>query len=150
MSTPRRAVRAQSDTWNLTLQDEVHIDGALTEAEAMSFDAVYFPGGNTSHLLERVRSTGFDRIIKRMVYANKVYVGVSAGSIIATPNINKADTGNPDTQAAGLSLLHAYIDVHCEDGTKPRTDLPLPHVPLTDRQALWVTCTGFELIEGND
>lgn len=127
---------------------EHDIDGTLTETEAMSFDVIYLPGGSTSHLLERIRETGFDSIIKRMVYANKVYVGVSAGSIIATPNIDKADVLNPDTQTAGLALVHAYIDVHCTELTSRHTDLPLPHIRLTDRQALWVTYAGFTVIEG--
>ena len=125
---------------------EHDIDGTLTEAEAMSFDVIYFPGGSTAHLLQRIKDTGFDSIIKRIVHANKVYVGVSAGSIIATPNINKADVTNPDT--AGLALVHGYIDVHCTDTAIQRTDLPLPHIALTDRQALWVTSAGFEVVEG--
>jgi len=124
---------------------EHELDGSLTEAEAMEFDILYIPGGNTRHLLNRIKETGFDRIIKKMVYANKVYVGVSAGSLIATPNIDKDDPLNPES--AGLALVHAYLSVHCTDETQ-LTDLPLPHIALTDRQALWVTYSGFGIIEG--
>jgi len=124
---------------------EHDVDGSMAEAEAMGFDVIYITGGSTAHLLERIKRTGFDEIIKKMVFANKLYMGVSAGSIIATPNINKDDVLNPDS--AGLALVQAYISVHCTDETTEQT-LPLPHLTLTDRQAVWVTYSGFEVIEG--
>lgn len=119
------------------------IDGTLTAEQAMEFDAVYVTGGDTGYLLERVKTTGFDKIIKKMVYAGKVYVGVSAGSMIATPNI-----GSPGAkETAGLCLLNAFITVHCPKGTEPKIDLPLPHIPLNMGQALAVNWSGYELIE---
>jgi len=126
---------------NITVYD---LDGSMPEEKAMTFDVVYFTGGNTRHLLRRVKETGFDVIVKRMVYANKVYVGVSAGSIIATPNISDPF----DEQTAGLSLVNVYLSVHQPEGTLPRSDLPLPHIPLTDNQALVVSWAGYEIIEG--
>ena len=55
------------------------IDGLLSEEKAMSFDVIYFSGGNTPYLAKRVRETGFDEIVKKMVFSNKVYIGMSAG-----------------------------------------------------------------------
>ncbi len=111
--------------------------------DAMGYDVVYFTGGDTAHLLRRVRATGFDRVVKAMVFAGKVYVGVSAGSLIATPNIGQLE----DTDTAGLALVPALLSVHCPADAKPRGDLPLPHLPLTDRQALAVAWDGWELLE---
>jgi len=120
------------------------IDGGLYEDDAMTYDVIYFTGGDTGHLLQRIKETGFDIIVKKMVYTNKVYVGVSAGSIIATPNI-----GDPfDESTAGLCLVNAYLSVHCPENMELRTDLPLPHNPLTDNQALVVTCDGYKVVEG--
>lgn len=120
------------------------VDGSLHEDDAMTYDVIYFTGGDTRHLLQRIKETGFDIIVKKMVYTNKVYVGVSAGSIIATPNI-----GNPfDESTAGLCLVNAYLSVHCPENMELRTDLPLPHIPLTDNQALVVTCDGYKVVEG--
>ena len=77
-----------------------------------------------------------------MVYANKVYVGASAGSLIATPSI-----GEPyDKEKAGLCLINAYLSFHCPKGTEAKTDLPLPHIPLSGGQALAVNWAGYELI----
>lgn len=120
------------------------IDGSMSEAEVMKYDVIYFTGGSTGHLLKRIKDTGFDSIVKKMVYANKVYVGASAGSIIATPNIG----GAFDEKTAGLSLVNAYISVHMPANGMGRTDLPLPHIPLTDNQALAVSWAGYEIIEG--
>jgi peptidase E len=125
---------------NITVYD---IDGSLTIEEAMEHDVIYFTGGDTEYLLERVKETKFYSIIKKMVYANKVYVGVSAGSLIATPNI-----GSPtDVKTSGLALVHAYLSVHQPEGTNSKTDLPLPHIPLTDKQSLAVNWSGYEIIE---
>ncbi len=109
----------------------------------MSHDAVYVTGGSTGYLLKRVKETGFDKILKKMVYAGKVYVGVSAGSLIAAPNI-----GNPyDKETAGLCLVNAYLSCHNPEGAEARTDLPLPHIPLSGGQALVVGWDGYELVE---
>jgi len=120
------------------------IDSSMNENEAMAFDAIYFTGGNADFLLQRIKETGFDKVIKKMVYSNKIYIGVSAGSLIATPNI-----GNPyDRETAGLCLINAYLSVHCPADATPRTDLPLPHIPLSDNQGFVTACSGYELIEG--
>jgi len=84
------------------------IDGSMGIDEAMEHDVIYFTGGDTSYLLDRVKKIGFDTIIKKMVYSGKVYIGVSAGSLIATPNI-----GEPyDEKTSGLCLINAYLSVH--------------------------------------
>ena len=125
---------------NITVYD---IDGSLTADEAMVYDVIYFTGGDTGHLLRRIKDTGFDATIKKMVYANKVYVGASAGSIIATPNIRDPF----DEATSGLALVHVYLSVHQPEGVPVRTDFPLPHIPLTDNQALAVNWDGYEVVE---
>ncbi len=118
------------------------LDESMSEDEAMRYDVVYFTGGSTAHLLRRLKEYRFDETVKKMVYAGKVYVGVSAGSLIATPNI-----GEPfDADTAGLCLVNAYISVHQPVDSEARIDLPLPHVPLSDEQALVVGWNGYEVI----
>ncbi len=121
-----------------------YLDKDLSEAEAMSYDVIYFTGGDTGYLLRRIKESGFDLLIKKMVFRNKVYVGVSAGSLIATPNI-----GDPYNEAtAGLCLVNTYLSVHCTGDEEQGTELPLPHIALADHQALAVTCKGYRVIEG--
>ncbi len=49
---------------------------------------IYVEGGNTFLLLERAQQTNFISIIRKLVLEEeKVYIGTSAGSIIASPDI---------------------------------------------------------------
>ena len=119
------------------------IDGTMTADEAMTYDAIYFTGGNATHLLKRVKETGFDAVVKRMVYSKKVYVGASVGSMIAMPSV-----GDPsDAENMGLCLINAYFSVHNAPNTPPSLDLPLPFIPLTDNQAIAVRWDGYEIVE---
>ena len=123
------------------------IDGLLSEEKAMSFDVIYFSGGNTPYLAKRVRETGFDEIVKKMVFSNKVYIGMSAGSMLAMENFNVDDLPEESPMDfIGLGLIHAYFTVHCKPGTPNRTDFPLPHIALQCNQGLEVTSNGYKLI----
>ena len=74
-----------------------------------SFDVVYVCGGNTYYILDRLRKTGFDKLIKKLVEKNKIYIGVSAGSIIAGPNIKIAGWGSEgDANEVGLKDLTGF------------------------------------------
>lgn len=130
---------------NITVYD---IGGSMRADEAMTYDALYITGGNTGYLLNIIKKTGFDAVIRKMIYANKVYVGVSAGSIIAARDISTATQTDMAGDLNGLALVNAFISVHCPENAQPRTDLPLPHIPLTDNQALAVSYSGYELING--
>lgn len=57
-------------------------------------DVVYVCGGNTFHILDRMKKSGVFNFIKQESEKNIVYVGVSAGSIIAGPNIEIAGHGS--------------------------------------------------------
>lgn len=129
---------------NITIHD---INGSLTEEEAMKFDIIYVTGGSASYLARRVKEFGFDEIIKKMVFSNKVYVGMSVGSMLCMPNFNLDDVYNSEFE--GLGLINAYFSVHCEKGTPNRCDLTLPHIALQENQAIEVTSDGYGLIESN-
>src|SRR5947207_2157169 len=47
------------------------------------YDVIYVCGGNTFYLLHKLKEIGFDKKIIELVESGKVYVGVSAGSVIA-------------------------------------------------------------------
>jgi len=130
---------------NITIHN---IDGLLSESEAMTHDAIYFTGGNTPYLAKRVFEFEFDKIIRQMVFANKVYVGMSAGSMVAMPNFNVDNLPEHNNEFAGLGLINAYFTVHCKPGIPNRTDFLLPHISLTENQALAVNNDGYELIDG--
>ena len=81
-------------------------------------DVVYVSGGNTFHLLDQVRKTGFDVWLKENL-GNKVYVGGSASTILMAPSINVAGLEPGDenlpglTDLTGLSYVPFEIEPHC-------------------------------------
>ncbi len=80
-------------------------------------DVVVIGGGNTYHLLDQVRKSGFDLWLKDNMN-NKVYVGISAGSILMTPNIDIAHVDDGDvnicriTGVTGLGLVDFEVSPH--------------------------------------
>ena len=133
---------------NITIHD---IDGNLSEAKAMTYDAIYLTGGSTRYLAKRVREADFAKIIIKMVHANKAYIGQSAGSCLAMASfdIDVDDyPGKNPQDFIGLGLINAYFSVHCKPGTPNRTHLPLPHIAMQCNQAIAVTSEGYKLIEG--
>jgi peptidase E len=123
-------------------------DHSLAERLA-GFDVVYIQGGNTFYLLDQLRRSGADKIIRDLVLGDHVvYCGISAGSIVACPDIAVAGW-SPEwdhnevglTDLAGLGLIPFILSPHYErkDATLIAARLPLPHPFLTleDGQA-WV------------
>ena len=50
-------------------------------------DAIFVAGGNTFYLLEKMRACGFDKVINDLKSSDKIYIGSSAGSCVAGPDI---------------------------------------------------------------
>ena len=81
---------------------------SMTIEELSEFDAVYFTGGSPQYLLDRINDTGFNVPLGDYVNNGGVYVGVSAGSIVAAGNLPN-----------NLGHLKASLRVHLETGTAP-------------------------------
>lgn len=101
------------------------------------FHALYVCGGDTEHLLKEIMKTGFDKRIREFLDEGGVYVGVSAGSIVAGPRV-----GNQE----GLKFVDTIIVPHYSDENAERrarvemlrAETSDPVVPLTDNQALLI------------
>lgn len=57
------------------------------EEKLKNNDFIYISGGNTFFLLQELKRTGADKIIIEEVNAGKLYIGESAGAMIASANI---------------------------------------------------------------
>ena len=53
-------------------------------------DCIYISGGNTFFLMQELKKTGTDQLIKEQVERGKLYIGESAGAMILAPNIEYA------------------------------------------------------------
>lgn len=72
----------------------LNIAKSNTFPRPFDYDIVYVCGGNTYYILDRIRKVGLDKSLKRFVKNGGVYVGVSAGSIIAGRDISIAGWGS--------------------------------------------------------
>ena len=52
-----------------------------------NIDIIYFSGGNQFYLLEKIQESSCSQLIYNYIKNGKVYIGCSAGSIIAGPDI---------------------------------------------------------------
>ena len=86
---------------------EANISTKINARKYTNFDVFYSCGGNTFYILDRMRKTGFDGLIKRFVRKNKLYVGVSAGSYIVCPTLEAAAWNHADRNIIGLKNLNA-------------------------------------------
>lgn len=58
------------------------------EADLNGFDYIYLSGGNTTYLLQQSQKSGFISLVKELVQKKgKIYIGTSAGSMIAGPKL---------------------------------------------------------------
>lgn len=79
----------------------------------MSADVIFVSGGNTFHLLEQARASGLLDWLKQNL-GDKVYVGSSAGSILAAPTIAIAGFRGIDRNINNLQDLAGLGFVHFE------------------------------------
>lgn len=129
------------------------LDRKAEKNELADIDAVYVCGGNTFLYLDGVRKTGLDKAITKFVQNGGLYYGISAGSILAGPDIAfitplddpSAVRALPTIKVAhtkGLGLTNIGVAPHYDskeyvgviDKFQSRSKFPI--VPLTDMQAL--------------
>lgn len=98
ITTPIEVEDMSDDSWYrddrsaLTQNGFNFFDYTLTGKKESDFqrdlgdtDAIYFSGGNTRHLLKQSQLSNFIPFIRSYVDSGKLYLGTSAGSIIAGP-----------------------------------------------------------------
>lgn len=126
-------------------------------------DGVYLAGGETFDLLHVLRSTGADEILTRHVRAGLPFIGCSAGSVVAGPDIEPVSLLDspgiaPElTDYTGLGFTEYVILPHAS-GTAPEFPIGVyadivrtygensPLLLLRDGQALLIDETGTRLI----
>ena len=65
-------------------------------------DVIFVSGGNTFYLLEKVKESGFDKVILSLIEKGVIYVGSSAGAILAGPSIEPAKDLDDPSKAPNL------------------------------------------------
>ena len=144
--------------------DEFSITGMTKEAiEAKIADkhVIYICGGNTFYLLDQVIKTGCNEIIKRKVNEGVIYIGSSAGAMIAGIRIDlvsEIDDRNkaPDLKSTGLGIIDIAILPHWGSeifkaeylhGAPSMYTEGVKILPLTNYQYLWVNGDSMKIVQ---
>lgn len=116
-------------------------------------DVIWVGGGHTYYLRWILQKTGADNIITSLIEKGKVYVGWSAGAVVAGPTIEHFDMMGdepdvaPTVVLAGLNLIKSIVVPHMgnpdfekgANNVKARLEADNFHVvALSDNQALTV------------
>jgi len=122
------------------LSENIHVFDLhrnMEYSELCQYGVIYFTGGDTQYLLNRINDTGFNTPLSKFVDNGGVYVGVSAGSMIATNNLPNS-----------LKLINCTLSVHAQSGTKPGIiDVSQnPHIDLKDNNAILIVGDRCEVV----
>lgn len=72
---------------SIDIADISALDKKTIQEKFNQADVLFFEGGNSYHLMEQLNKTGFSKLLPEIL-KNKVYVGVSAGSMITNKDLN--------------------------------------------------------------
>jgi dipeptidase E len=103
---------------SISIVDISAVGRDIWEPQLQDADVLFFEGGNTFHLMEWVNKSGLSDILLELL-KTKVYVGVSAGSMILSPDLSlnvtqklyKEDLERTENMA-GLGLVDFYVLPH--------------------------------------
>lgn len=71
---------------SIEITDISAVDEKIWKPSIERADVLYFEGGNTYHLMRWLNKSGLTKIMPELL-KNKVYVGVSAGSMVTNPDL---------------------------------------------------------------
>ena len=122
---------------------------------------VFISGGNTFYLLQELKRKNLTSYLKKRIENGLLYIGKSAGSVIAAPDIEYASIVDDKTLATelndytGLNLVDFYIVPHFEEEPfvessrntvelyKDKLDLKL----INNKEAILVENNNFTIIK---
>ena len=107
--------------FKVTMFDASAVD-AVDKDFLGQYQAIYLSGGNTFFLLKHLKRTGLFQMIRDAVVQGQiVYMGSSAGSVVATPDIGYAsaldDPSLGDGDNTGFSFVNYSILPHMDHET---------------------------------
>ena len=74
-------------------------------------DVIYFTGGNSFFLIDQLRKTGTDELLKKELAKGKLMIGESAGAIICAPSIQYIEQMDVNEyQKSAMTTLNPTLD----------------------------------------
>ena len=124
-------------------------------------DYIYITGGNTFFLLQELKRKGVDKIISEQVKSGKLYIGESAGAIIASPDTEYMKNVNFDPiekapeleDYSSLGLVDFYTIPHYgnfpfkKKGEKviQLYNEKLQLIPISNNQAMFIDDSNIQI-----
>ncbi len=122
-------------------------------------DIVFVAGGNTFYLLEQARKSGFEKIVKELIRKGVVYIGSSAGSVIAGPDIKAVEIFDDPSEAqlnsaSAFKLVDFIVLPHYKkEKYGPYHEMVMKEygdrfklIPITDEQMIVVEDNSYKII----
>ncbi len=146
-------LQSDLDQAGFPVGDRVKKESEL-RSELLEADILFVGGGNTFYLLEQAQKSGFLKIAKEMVNSGTIYIGSSAGSVLAGPDIeaveffdNKSEAGYLNS-TRGLGFVDFVVLPHFVPGVKdPIFDQT---IEIYKNRNKLVTLTNSQVIEVED
>ena len=144
------------ENFDVSIFSEEIVKEKLSEAKT-----VFISGGNTFYLLQELKRKNLTSYLKERIENGLLYIGESAGSVIAAPDIEYASIVDDKTLATelndytGLNLVDFYIVPHFEEEPfvessrntvelyKDKLDLKL----INNKEAILVENNNFTMIK---
>jgi dipeptidase E len=127
------------------------------------FNIIYVEGGSSLYLLQAIKRSGFDNVLKELLQKDVLYLGASAGAMVCCPTIETSIWKHPErfkdvkeTELVAMHLVPFLLFVHftpeCESIVKENAaHANYPTKLLTDGQAILVKGEQYELLgEGSE
>ncbi len=126
------------------------------------FDYVYVAGGNTFELCRAMKNSGYHQIVRKLLDSGQVYIGESAGAIVAGPSLRGIqsidEASDKDLEDLdGLALIDIMLVPH-NDSSDERFANRYPSIakqnpgldvrPLNDNQAMVFDGDKYQLVSG--
>lgn len=126
--------------------------------EFADIDILFVAGGNTFYLLEQAKKSGFIQIAKELIARGVIYIGSSAGSVLAGPNIESVQTLDDPHVAIlasydAMNIVDFVVLPHYQNDDPVYKEIEKTYankynlLPLTDQQFVLVTDEGHEVIQ---
>ncbi len=122
------------------------------------FKVIFVAGGNTYYLLDHIKKSGFDIVIKELLTQSVIYIGASAGSSVMGPTLDHLTTiEHPEivpelTDYTALNIVpylivpHYKTDKYAERHTNLKEQWGDKLTFLTDNQAIVVNGDKIEIV----
>jgi dipeptidase E len=153
--------KAGFDPFDYTITDK---NEKQLRKDLSNCDYIFVSGGNTFYCLEKAKKSGFVDVIKDLVLKqNKVYIGSSAGSIIAAPDITPAENIDDITKAPnlkdykGFNLIDVVVlphwgserfkELYMKTRLEKSYNIDNKIILLTDNQYLYVKDDWYQIVE---